>query len=344
MSTTRQRDKVTGWNRPLQSRAPLSEVRRVANLLQCAPCWAKISFVRAKNHDRALFFPLQPDTRSALLSPRPAPEAIWKAAAHRPESANCPSDGGEHVSCGQSSKKLEVSLSLSLVLYLPLPLFSPSLHSLSLFLSPFFPSWCAFFLVSFCEGAEINNLPCNHAAFSRKIFVFYILPGVFGLRSSTLCLLKVNTSVITGGYWRCVALLILSLSSDFCWRIAQWSELELGVFPSRFPWLSSTHAVHTHSLATCDSATSGCQLFPIGKFFVFFWLGLQFRYPKKIQNFIKWGWWWKDSCSRGRWCNCVSFPPNFFFCYSKIFWNIFKHVCNLKKLCLTQIKIWSLDG
>lgn len=119
--------------------------RCIVNVLQCAP-WAKNPLSELRNRDWPSFFPPCSPTLawfSYLL--RWHRRTIWKVAAHQLESANCPSDGGEHVSYGQSSRKLEVSLSPSLS-------FSLYTRYHSSFY-PFFLNVC-FFLGCFLQGSR----------------------------------------------------------------------------------------------------------------------------------------------------------------------------------------------
>lgn len=97
----------------------------------------KMSFVRAKNHDRTLFFfPAAWHTLGSLISSAGAGDHL--------KGGCTPAWIGKlpiwwRRACQLRSKQQKTgSLSLSFS-------FAPSLHSLSLFLSPFFPSLCAFF-------------------------------------------------------------------------------------------------------------------------------------------------------------------------------------------------------
>lgn len=112
--------------------------RCILDVLQC-DSWVKMPLSELKTREWPFF---SSGLTLAWLSYLHCwrPRTIWKAAAHRPVSANCPSDCGEHVSYGQISKKTE-RLSLPLCLFPLCTLYRLSfLPECKLFLLLFF-SW-----------------------------------------------------------------------------------------------------------------------------------------------------------------------------------------------------------
>lgn len=155
--------------------------------------------------------------------------------------------------------------------------------------------------------------------------MFYILPGVFFLlRSSTLCLLKVNTSVITGGYWRGVALHISLSAQTFVgesrgevnWNLVFFLSVPLVVLHSHCSHSLSLHASLLRPVAIYSQLES--------IFYDCFGSVCNFGIPKKYRIL-------SNEVDGGRFHVTVWVSLLIFF--------FILHVCNLKKLCLTQIKI-----